>query len=929
VRLLQLYRQGGDQAWLLDMKAWEEEGMLDDAHLQPLRYILGSAERRIVGHGITTFDAPWVWEHFRIRFARLADTLTAHRLIVGGRKITKTDNPELQGGLDRVLRFYLGFEYPSDLGASDWGVEQLDDAQLEYAEHDVLHLHELLFRMEELIRLDRLQKAWGLEQRLAPVVVDMTNRGVPFDREGAIAAYQAVKPRLEAAEKAVRDWFGLPSLNLNSGPQLMAALNGKGINVPDHKAETLVRAAEMLPEELAQGIELLLGYNYIRDKEDKFLVGLVEAVRPDGRIRAVFNPTGAKSGRFSCRGPNLQQIPRLDSKHAEAFPVRSLFRAPPGYKLVIGDFSQMEILICGVLCEPKFLQALQEGHCAHCETGTVIFKREVTRDDDEERRTAKFWNFGSLYGSTSDGLWSRARFKNGIDISREEAAAFYRRFFSYYRGLAAYQARAKKQANLDSVVEVRTLVIERRMWLDGTWWNRYTSLLNQPIQGSGAEMQKISMIEADEQLRGKAELLNCIHDELILLCRTEDAELVKEKLTGIMEDASAFILSDRVRIPAEVRIVDSWADKKDRVFARVPMPEAIVYQPVRRTQQARKGPANGDCSGYGLSQRAVEKLHDAAREAGNEITLSRLEWPSAIAAFRPTLGLERKYQWKRQRHAIWEYRQRGVPRPEWKGDIDPYLLANSFCNVWRVLDGISQRTVTIARNAKSFDEQLPQVLMLKTFNEWPTYEVICEIIGAIPTADNLDADSLWAGLLKARQIGRLKRLWRPSYTTGGKGLETIFRSSVAVIKEGGAEKLLKCNSLYEVVAALRSYPGLGPFHATQFTLDLAYGSFLRGNLEDFCISGIGAAKGVALAFAPRAWSGAEVADVIRLLHAHQEACYALVTGEKAPRLQGRGLFPMDVQSAFCETQKLLLRSAQQAYTGSGGKQDPPLLPVWW
>jgi hypothetical protein len=60
VRLLQLYRQGGDQAWLLDMKAWEEEGMLDDAHLQPLRYILGSAERRIVGHGVTTFDAPWV-----------------------------------------------------------------------------------------------------------------------------------------------------------------------------------------------------------------------------------------------------------------------------------------------------------------------------------------------------------------------------------------------------------------------------------------------------------------------------------------------------------------------------------------------------------------------------------------------------------------------------------------------------------------------------------------------------------------------------------------------------------------------------------------------------------------------------------------------------------------------------------------------------
>ena len=219
--------------------------------------------------------------------------------------------------------------------------------------------------------------------------------------------------------------------------------------------------------------------------------------------------------------------------------------------------------------------------------------------------------------------------------------------------------------------------------------------------------------------------------------------------------------------------------------------------------------------------------------------------------------------------------------------------------------------------------------MLKTFNEWPTYEALCEILGGTPTANNLDADRCWDELHKARKAGRIKRLWRPAYTTGGKGLETIFRSTVAIIKEGGAEELLGCSDLYAATAALKSHPGLGPFHATQFTLDLSYGSFLRGSLDDFCIPGIGAAKGVALAFAPRAWTGAEVADVIRLLTRHQESWYVLVTGEKAPRLQGRRLFPMDMQSAFCETQKLLLRSAQQAYTGSGGRQDPPLLPVWW
>jgi DNA polymerase I-like protein with 3'-5' exonuclease and polymerase domains len=742
VRLLQLYRQGGDQAWLLDMKAWEEEGMLVDTHLQPLRHILASAERRIVGHGITTFDALWVWHHFRIRFSRIADTLTAHRLIVGGKNFNA--HPELKGGLDKVLKFYLDFEYSGDEGESDWGVDKLTPEQLAYAEADALHLHELLERMEEMMRRDNLLKAWNLEQRLAPVCVDMCNRGAHFDKQGAIAALQTVRPRLEAAEKKVREWFGNPRLNLRSHPQLMAALENKGFNLPDHKAETLAREAESLVKaglnERAEGLALFAEYCHIRDKEDKFLVSLVQAVQPDGRIHAVFNPVGAKSGRFSCSEPNLQQIPRLDSKHAETFPVRSLFRAPPGYKLVIGDFSQMEILICGVLCEPKFLQALQEGRCAHCETGTVIFKRKVTRDDDEDRKIAKFWNFGSLYGSTSDGLWSRARFKNGIDISREEAEAFYSRFFQHYRGLAGYQAKAKKQANLDSVVEVRTLVIERRMWLDGTWWNRYSSLLNQPVQGSGAEMQKISMIEADKQLRDKAELLNCIHDELVLLCRAEDAELVKQKLTGIMEDASEFILSGRVRIPAEVRIVDAWSDKGSKVFVPPPMPAVIAHQPVSASKRSKKKPS-------GLSLEAVQKLHQKARKAGALLTPSTLGWPREITRFgRITVGLEELFRWLLWRHSIWEYRQQGIPPSQWNGSIPDYLREHSFCNTRRILDTTSREVVCIALNAKTLQEQVEQTLMLKVFNEMAPYRELCRIVGGVPTAANLDADYCWREL---------------------------------------------------------------------------------------------------------------------------------------------------------------------------------------
>jgi DNA polymerase I-like protein with 3'-5' exonuclease and polymerase domains len=61
----------------------------------------------------------------------------------------------------------------------------------------------------------------------------------------------------------------------------------------------------------SEGVLLLLEYRTIRDKEVKFLTGLSEATRADGRIHAIFNSVGTKTGRFSCKDPNLQNIPKL------------------------------------------------------------------------------------------------------------------------------------------------------------------------------------------------------------------------------------------------------------------------------------------------------------------------------------------------------------------------------------------------------------------------------------------------------------------------------------------------------------------------------------------------------------------------------------------------------------------------------------------
>ena len=63
-------------------------------------------------------------------------------------------------GLKNLLQELLSVDISKQQQSSDWGVEQLSKAQVEYAASDVLHLHRLRERLNEmLIREDRMELA--------------------------------------------------------------------------------------------------------------------------------------------------------------------------------------------------------------------------------------------------------------------------------------------------------------------------------------------------------------------------------------------------------------------------------------------------------------------------------------------------------------------------------------------------------------------------------------------------------------------------------------------------------------------------------------------------------------------------------------------------------------------------------------------------
>ena len=125
---------------------------------------------------------------------------------------------------------------------------------------------------------------------------------------------------------------GLPVVNLNSSVQLLKALQAIGLDI------------ESTGDRVISGLQHPVGLaikEYRKQKKllSTFLEKLPKHINPvTGRIHADFNQHGTLAGRFSCRNPNLQQLPRDSS-------IRQLFRSNNGSTIIIADYSQIELRI--------------------------------------------------------------------------------------------------------------------------------------------------------------------------------------------------------------------------------------------------------------------------------------------------------------------------------------------------------------------------------------------------------------------------------------------------------------------------------------------------------------------------------------------------------------------------------------------------------
>jgi DNA polymerase-1 len=340
--------------------------------------------------------------------------------------------------------------------------------------------------------------------------------------------------------------FGRAEINLDSQAQVTDALLNLGVPVPDTtRGWQLQPLAVKFPV-----VGKLLEYRGVAKSLTSFGENILEFIEPvTGRIHADFRQIGAPTGRFSCSNPNLQQIP-----HEEAY--RRCFRAPEGRKLIIADYSQIELRILAEFSrDENFINAFVSGEDFHSNAAAQVFNTEPANVTAEQRSFAKRLNFGVVYGIGA------SRFALMTGLSQSDAENTLRRYFSTYRGLDEWLREAGKKV----VVERTARTASGRMMrfrFDESDRQQIASAQrngkNMPIQGTSADILKRALRLLHDDIRGtSSSLVNIVHDEVILECDAAEADDAASKLENAMVSAGQEYIK-RVPVKVDVRISDEW-----------------------------------------------------------------------------------------------------------------------------------------------------------------------------------------------------------------------------------------------------------------------------------------------------------------------------------------------------------------------------------
>jgi DNA polymerase-1 len=270
-----------------------------------------------------------------------------------------------------------------------------------------------------------------------------------------------------------------------------------------------------------------------------YLDALPGLVDPEtGRIHTTFNQVATTTGRLSSTNPNLQNIP-IRSEIGR--PVRGCFVAGRGNRLLSADYNQVELRVLAQVAGEEVLREIfASGEDVHRETAAEVLAIAPDEVGPAERSKAKMVNYGIAYGLSAFGLADR------LQISREEAALYIRRYFERFPAVKAFIEETIAEAEREGFVY--TLLGRRRAIPELRSGQRQRRQLgerlavNTVIQGTAADIIKLAMVRCHAKLAEaglETRLVLQIHDELLFEGPAAEmdsaAELVRHEMCDAFE----------------------------------------------------------------------------------------------------------------------------------------------------------------------------------------------------------------------------------------------------------------------------------------------------------------------------------------------------------------------------------------------------------
>ena len=435
-----------------------------------------------------------------------------------------------------------------------------EDIIVKYISQYVFAISELYSIFVQKVKENNLYSLYeNVEKPLVKILADMEKTGVKVDKNKILELNEEYSKLADEYEQRVYELAG-EEFNLNSPKQLGVILFDK-MKLPVVKKtktgySTDVEVLEKLSEDY-EIAEYILKYRSLNKLISTYLVGILDYIMEDDRVRTSYKQMITATGRLSSVDPNLQNIP---VRTQEGKNIRKVFVADKNKVFIDADYSQIELRVLAHLSKDLvMIDSFKNDLDIHYKTASEVFGVPIEEVTDNQRRSAKAVNFGIVYGISDYGL------SKDLNITRNEARQYIDGYLNTYPNIKNYMEEIVKIAKKDGYV---TTILGRKRYIPEINSKNFNIrsfgeriALNTPIQGSAADIIKLAMIKVYERLKEEkvnAKLILQIHDELIIECDEKEKDIVKNILKESMENVY------KLDLPLKVDVCEgrNWYESK-------------------------------------------------------------------------------------------------------------------------------------------------------------------------------------------------------------------------------------------------------------------------------------------------------------------------------------------------------------------------------